>query len=513
MTNLAPNTHFRQFKSLYWKLSGVFLVLLAVLALSYLFVTIYTAEMYYQEATQRLNAKLGGYLADHTKPFTAGQVNREALRGLFDEVMVINPSVEVYLIDTTGKILAYSAPDSLIVRSTVRMSPIREFAANGPRSLLLGDDPRSTLSQKAFSAAPITDHGRLEGYYYVILGSQKYESAVQMLEGSYFVRLGLWTIVLTVIAAAVIGLLAFAYITRHLRRTIHTVRKFQEGDLTVRIPPNATPEINELGMAFNEMADALVRHIEEIRTLDTLRRDLVANVSHDLRTPLVSIHGYVETVLMKDGSLTDEQRRAHLQAVLHNTGRLKTLVEELLELSRLEARQITPQQELFSVGDLVQDVVQKHRIQAVDNGVPITMDLPRGLPLVVGDIGLIERVLQNLLDNAIKYTSPPGTITIALTSSGTGVKVDVADTGPGIPPEDLPHIFDRFRRGRNGTRNGSSGTGLGLAIVRKILDLHDISIAVASNQGLGTTFSFVLPHEGVVAEHALEQHSRVLDSL
>jgi signal transduction histidine kinase len=507
MTTIPRYGLFRRFQSLYWKLSGIFLLLLLVLAVSYVFITTFTAEMYYQEATQRLNEKLGAYLAEHTHPFSAGRLDRDALRELFDEVMIINPSVEVYLIDTLGTILAYSAPDSLIHRATVRMDPIRQFVADGPSSLLMGDDPRSLSGEKVFSAAPIREDGRLRGYYYVILGSEKYDSAVQMLQGSYIVRLGIRAMILTLIAAAVIGLVAFAYAIRHLRRTISTVRRFQHGERTARIPPSSTPELDELATAFNEMADAIVRQIEEIRTMDKLRRDLVANVSHDLRTPLVSIHGYVETILMKDRSLTDDQRRSYLQTVLQGTDKLKKLVEELLELSKLEARQTTPKLEQFSVAELVQDVVQKHRIQAETREIVISTNLQQGIPFVIADIGLIERVFQNLLDNAIKFTSPGGTITISLTPKDAGVQVDISDTGSGISPEEIPHIFDRFRRGRSGTRDGSGGSGLGLAIVKKILDIHGVTITVMSRLEHGTAFSFVLPHE---AEYDADGHVRPL---
>jgi signal transduction histidine kinase len=375
------------------------------------------------------------------------------------------------------------------------MEPIHAFVSKGPHELLLGDDPRNPHGQKAFSAAPIIEGERILGFYYIILGGQEFDSAVQMLEGSYIVRLGLRTMILTVLAASAIGLVAFAFVTRHLRRAMTAVRRFQEGDLTVRIAPSTTPEINALAVAFNDMADAIVRQIEEIRTLDALRRDLVANVSHDLRTPLVSIHGYVETILMKEHSITVDQQRSYLQAVLHSTERLKNLVEELLELSRLEARQTTPRLEPFSVGELVQDVVQQQRMQAENRGVSIRLSLPLHLPFVIGDIGLIERVLQNLVDNAIKYTTSPGTITISLSPTAAGVEVEIADTGEGIPQDELSHIFDRFRRGNTGTRGRISGAGLGLAIVKRILDLHHVRISVSSSPGRGTSFSFTLPRD------------------
>jgi len=483
----------RHFRGLYWKLSAILLVILAVLAVASIYMTTYTAEMYFQEASQRLNAMVAPYIAAQLTLIKEGRIDQSALRTLFSEVMMINPSLEVYLLDPEGRIIAYSAPDSVIKRTSVDLAPVRAFLRDGGTSFQLGDDPRGIDREKVFSAAELRRDGRREGYLYVILGGEEFDSSIHMVLGSYILRLGLRTMGLTLIGAAMLGLLGFGYVTRSLRGAIALVRRFQEGDHTVRIPPSTTPEFNELAAAFNDMADAIVRQLEEIRTMDLLRRDLVANVSHDLRTPLVSIHGYVETILMKDRALTDDQRREYLRTVLKSTERLKVLVEELLELSKLEAKQTVPHREPFSLAELVQDVLQKYLLLAEKRHIRMIVDLPRRLPHVVADISLIERVFQNLLDNAMKYTNENGAITITMAAAGESVDVTVADTGEGISPKDLPHIFDRFHRGARSAEPGSSGAGLGLAIVKKILDIHDVTISVSSKVKEGTTFSFRLP--------------------
>ncbi len=497
MTMPSASHFFTRFKGLYWKLSGILLAILLVLALANVYITTFTAEMYYQEASQRLNAMVAPYVAARVHLMDRGVIDQAALHGLFTDVMTINPSLEVYLLDPHGAILAYSAPDSVIKRKSVNLAPIDAFLRNGASSFQEGDDPRGLNREKVFSAAAIMLDGRVEGYLYVILGGEEFDSSIHMLLGSYILRLGARTMGLTLLGAAVLGLLAFGLVVRSLRRVIAVVKRFQGGDHAVRISPSSTPEFNELAVAFNEMADAIVRQLEEIKTMDTLRRDLVANVSHDLRTPLVSIHGYVETILMKDKVLTDDQRKSYLRTVLKGTERLKKLVEELLELSKLEAKQTVPKLEQFSIAELVQDVVQKQRILADDRHVKIVMDFPRKLPYVCADISLIERVFQNLLDNAINYTPAGGTITISLTGDEGGVHVNVADTGEGIAAEDLPHIFDRFHRGPRTIENSKHGSGLGLAIVKKILEIHGVTIAVTSTVKVGTAFSFRLPGNSV----------------
>ena len=493
--SFLPNTR-RTFSSLYWKLSGAFLAILAVLAVAYVYITAYTADMHFQEANQRLNAMVAQYIAAKVQPIVAGKIDRSVMAKLFDEAMMINPSVEVYLLDPHGRILAYSAPDSVIRRSSVSLAPITEFLDSKGKNLILGDDPRNTHRQKAFSAAPLEYNARMEGYLYVILGGEEYDSALEFVRNSYIMQLGLRTIGLTILAAAVIGLLAFRYITKGLRTTVKTVQEFQEGKLEARIPSSSTPEIDELAKSFNAMADTIVRNIEEMKTMDNLRRDLVANVSHDLRTPLVTIHGYVETILMKAEHLSETDRQRYLTIVLHGTERLRKLVEELFELSKLEARQTRPNLEQFSIAELVQDIVQKYQILAEQRHVTVKAELRHDLPPVTADIALIERVFQNLIDNAIKFTPENGVITIKLESAHDKVNVDVSDTGHGIPPEELPHIFERYQRGREYAATDASGTGLGLAIVKKILEIHGISVSVASRIEEGTAFSFSLPAVG-----------------
>jgi len=299
---------FTLFRSLYWRLAAVFLLLLAVLALVYVYVTAYAAEMYFEDATQRLNAMVAPSIAHKIRPIVNGVIDPAAVRRLFDDAMVINPSAEVYLLDTAGTILSYAAPDSLIRRKSVALEPVLSFIHGTATLPITGDNPRSTTGRKVFSAAPLEEDHVLRGYLYVILGGEEFDSVARMLLGSYALRLGLRTMWLTLAGAAVIGLVAFRWITRSLRDAITAARRFQSGDHEARIPVTSAREVGALAVAFNEMADTIAAQIDQIRTMDNLRRNLVANVSHDLRTPLVSIHGYIETILMKEESLPAEDR-------------------------------------------------------------------------------------------------------------------------------------------------------------------------------------------------------------
>ena len=483
------------FRSLYWKLSAVFLLLLTLVGSAYIYLTLFSSEMYFAETSQRLNASLAAHIVNEIQPFVDGMPNIAAMDGIFHNVMVVNPSVEVYLLDERGKILTFDAPKEKVKLSHVSLDPINEFIDSGGKKFILGDNPRDINTPKVFSAASVKMNGRVYGYIYVILRGEEYDSAAQRIMDSHILMLGVRGLLLSLIGAGIIGLVALAFVTRKLRRMTKMVNEFKEGNYSQRVAVSSNDELDQLGSAFNEMAGRIESNLEELTRADALRRELIANVSHDLRTPLASIQGYVETVLMKNSTLAPEERQQYLRTILGGTERLSKLVEELFELSKLEAKQTRPKIEPFSLPELVNDLTQKFKPLAERQGVALSTQSQQSLPLVRADIGLIERVLQNLLENAIRYTPSGGMVNVVLQQLNGKVRTRVKDTGVGIPASDLPHIFNRFYQVR--TKTASSGAGLGLAIVSKILEAHGEVIGVESMENKGTTFTFELPAEAV----------------
>jgi signal transduction histidine kinase len=236
----------------------------------------------------------------------------------------------------------------------------------------------------------------------------------------------------------------------------------------------------------------LEANLEELKHTDDLRRELIANVSHDLRSPIASIRGYLETVIMKEDQISVEERSKYLNMILSSSVMLSHLVEELFELSKLDAHQIKVNPEAFSMAELVHDVVMKYKPQAEKSGVQLEVAKPPQPYIVYADIGLIERALSNLIENAIKYTPEKGTVKVVLNEEGKAIVTTVSDTGTGISPDDLPNVFDRFYRGQKDKMRDPEGTGLGLAIAKKILELHESDIQVESQLNLGTKFYFAL---------------------
>jgi signal transduction histidine kinase len=281
----------------------------------------------------------------------------------------------------------------------------------------------------------------------------------------------------------------------------YVVSRFERGDFEQRMTVRSSDEIGRLAECFNQMADTLVDTMQELRDADRMRRELVANVSHDLRSPLSSIQGYLETVSIKDGELEPAERRRYVETALRNAQRLNSLVGSLFELSKLETKQIQPEREAFPLAELVQDVVLQYRPRAEAEAVDLQAELPDRRVRAHADIGLMERVLTNLIDNAIHYTPAGGTVRVGMSVTETGgnaagpdrIRLFVRDTGPGIPEDDVPHVFERFYRVDKSRDRDRGGAGLGLAIAHTIVDLHGETLEVKSDLGRGTTFWFDLP--------------------
>ena len=219
---------------------------------------------------------------------------------------------------------------------------------------------------------------------------------------------------------------------------------------------------------------------------------MVAHVSHDLRTPLATLHGYIETLKLKDAELERAERARYLEVALDQSERLRRLVGDLFELAKLDAHEQMPDSEPVSLPELISDIAQKFQLEARHRALTIEIAADDGLPMVDADIALVERVLENLIDNALSHSPEGGTIRIPIASARDSVRVTVSDSGPGIAPEHLPRVFDRFYQAGNAHR-GNAHAGLGLAIAKRIVELHGARLEVESTVGQGTAFSFELP--------------------
>lgn len=479
------------------KLTLALIAILGVTGVAWVALTLTSTRLYQEEVDQSLNAPLAQYITDAYPLIERGEANQPVLKELFDKLMVINPRIEVYLLDDAGGILAFSAEDGRVKRNTVDLEPIKAWLAGPDMLPLRGDDPRDLAGRKPFTAAVVKDGDAVAGYLYVVLGGEKYDSVAGMVSESLTVRLALFAGGLGLLAALAVGMLSFAWLTRRLRRLTLAVDRFRDGgfDSPMKLAGwrRGGDEIDRLGVTVEEMSQRIADQIEQLRQADAARRDMVANISHDLRTPLASLQGYLETLSMKEDSFSDEEKRKYIDLAVRQSDRLSRLIAELFELTMLDSTGTRLNFEPFSLPELVQDVVQKFRPQAERRHMELDLDMPASAPFVRADIGLIERVLENLIENAIKYTPEGGRISLTLIPGADGIEARVADTGPGIPEEDRERIFERFYRVEKSRADAPEGTGLGLAITRRILQLHESPIRVESTPGHGASFSFRLP--------------------
>ncbi len=291
------------------------------------------------------------------------------------------------------------------------------------------------------------------------------------------------------LAAVVAGLAAVLLtvgLSRRILRPVETLtaaaRQMEKGDLSQRVEVQSDDEIGELARAFNAMADGLAR-------LEELRRNMVTDVAHDLRTPLSNIRGYLEA--LQDGVV--EPKREVVDSLYEEAMLLNRLVDDLQELSLAEAGQLRLERRPVAPADVVNKATEAARALAAAKSIALQVDLPEGLPLVDVDSQRIGQVLGNLLSNALTHTPSGGKVVIAARARQSDVELRVSDTGEGISPEHLPYVFERFYRADKSRSRVTGGAGLGLAIARQLVEAHGGWIKVESEVGRGTQFTFTLP--------------------
>ena len=485
-------------RSLYAKLSLVLIFLLASIGIIYTVVSVSTTRHYLEEVNQNLNRDLARNLVADRNLVAEGRLNEPALKEMFHEYMTINPSIEIYLLDLQGNILSFSADPKRVSRKSVSLGPIYGFLNGEANFPILGDDPRSHERRKAFSVTPVPSASDPQGYLYVVLRGEEFDTVDALLGSSHFYRLGAFAVAGGLAFGLFAGLLVFFFLTRRLRRLAGNIDQFRRSGFTEHAPyaPKRGvfrgDEIDQLGESFDHMADRIVEQIEALKMENELRREMAASISHDLRTPLSSLHGYLETLHMKVGELSAAEQKEYLDTALRQSERLRRLVSELFELAKLDSPGLDPDSEPFSASDLVQDVAQKFKLRAEQADVRIDVDRRETVPLVRGDVALMERVLENLIDNALRHTPPGGSVSIPIHRLNGQVEIAVTDTGQGIPEDAVDKVFDRFYQVHNEHR-GSGHTGLGLSIAKRIVELHESELLVSSTLDQGTTFSFRLP--------------------
>jgi signal transduction histidine kinase len=356
---------------------------------------------------------------------------------------------------------------------------------------LTGNIDTGVLGSREYIGVPIRRQGQTVGALYFSHSIPGGGLLGAITGTARFVRSVWWQFLLAGVVAAFIALFLARILargmTQPLRDMAQAARRMSRGDYGQKVRSRSRDEVGQLAEAFNRMAG-------EMEGLERMRRELVANVSHELKTPISALRAHLENLL--DG--VEESNPTLLEVMLRQSERLTRLIDQLLDLSRLESGDVPLELEPVRLGSLVDRVITEVEVARPEKARELNVEnrVPSDLPPVEADRERIHQVLFNLLDNAFRFTPKGGTVTIRAARENGSCEVSIEDSGPGIPAEHLPLVFERFYRVDPSRSRDDGGTGLGLAIARSVVEAHGGRIWAQSGRDRGSRFTFALPLEG-----------------
>lgn len=483
--------------SLYQKLAVSLLVVFVLIIGTFFCVSRSLEAISRDKAEQELHKDLAAHLVHDNPLLSDGAHDKAALENLFHSMMILGPNFEFYVLDTKGNVLTYSAKPGEVIRDKIDLAPVKSMVTESMSYPIYAEDPR-TEKQKIFSAAPIVKDGKTRGYLFVIIGGKIYDSIFNNVRNNDEVQF-IGTITLASILFLLFSLLVIIRIfvkpLKNLTAQVREVRRSDSASLPLVDEAKSGQEVNELSTAFNQLISQVNEQIEKLSSIDNERRELLAHLSHDLRTPLSSLQGFLETIQLKDCSTNQEEFKVYVERSLKSAQSLKGFVDQIFELAHLESGQVNLSQEKFPIAELLYDMVDKFSVEAEKKEIDIQVKLDNESLLVSADIAKLERVLTNLMENALRHTAPFGSITIQATFDKKSQEIELAvkDNGTGIDQEELPYLFDPRYRGNNAIEDGKRHIGLGLTITRKLVSLMGSEIKAGNNEKGGAKFFFSLP--------------------
>jgi signal transduction histidine kinase len=485
--------------SLYHRLSLSLLVVFIVIISVFFVWAQHLEKTTRYESEQHLHLSLAASLALDNPLLQEGVYNHQALKNLFHTLMVLGPAFEFYFVDPKGVILTHSIIPSLIKRNKIDLKPLIQLTQNKVSLPIYGDDPQHETREKIFSAAPVFNGSKLIGYLYVIVTGERYDSAYSRLNSDRQTELSMVMLIGALIFLFIVMLGIFYYFTRPLRRLNFDIQQLKKAGFDkslLNLTPwmsNSSNEVHQLGVAFEEMVNQINSQLTLLQQNDLQRRELLADISHDLRTPLSSLQGYIELIAYKGDQLSAPARNKHIKTVLKNTLQLKLLIDQIFELTHLEGGQVSLNVENFNLAELLYDIMAKFHLQTSAKHIDIIVKPSSSYTQTYSDIAKLEQVLSNLLENAIRHTRENGKIVFTIEEVNYDqCRLTITDNGSGIKAEELPYIFDTRYRASNAIEDKNKHTGLGLAITKKLLELLGSDIKVRSTLGEGSAFSFNL---------------------
>jgi signal transduction histidine kinase len=455
------------------------------------------------QAEQKLHLNLAEHLANDNPLLADGVYDKAALENLFHSLMILGPAFEFYFLNSQGKILTYSADANKIKRQSVSLSPLTALITHPNNLPVFGDDPRGETSQKIFSVSPVYQNKTLQGYLYVIIGGEIYDSMFSQVQGDKDLQQYGAFVLASLLLLLLILLAFFHYFTkpvRELAQQMHTLKALNFDASKIKLKQWQTNntdsiynnEVHFLGDTFNDMVKQINQQFSLLTENDRIRRELLAHLSHDLRTPLATVQGYIETLTLKQHSLTADEQQTYLATAQRNVNQLKRLIDQIFELAHLDNDQATVNLENFALAEVLYDILAKFTLLADKKKITLTLTPNACNLMVYSDIAKLERIMTNLLENAIRHTGVGGTIKVNAEQQQGKIKITVTDNGSGIAKEDIAYIFEARYRGSNAIEDNTQHTGLGLAISQKLSLVLDSELKVSSELGKGSIFSLLV---------------------
>ena len=486
----------------------------ALTALGVIATVLFAFQRFEHETTfQRADAFLGRVVGMYDNIFEMHQRQPQEFNQFLRNLVLFEPDTQLYLLDAQGTVLSSTGNTQLPPGFKVRLAPVQEAAGNPDMPYVMGDDPErmdagAIIAARVVRRALIRNDEPVAGYLYLVCHKPVLPEGRLQVLGSSIAKPALVAILGVVLLATALTMWIVATVTRPLRQLTQAVASISQGGLDDgardaperHLPPRTPDEFGQLTGAFAMMLDTVRRQWTALRRLDHFRREGVSNLSHDLRSPLTATTACLETLEGRwqgDAARTDD--RALVEMALRNTRNAARLVQSLGDLALLDEPTFRLRSEVLDVGELLDDIAVRFGQRAASQGVQLQAQHPAEPnarpPVVALDIELFERAIANLVDNALKFCRTGDSVSLSARMQGDRVEVCVADTGPGIPEADVPHLFDRFYQARQSVApsTGAGGKGLGLAIVKRIAELHAGEVRVDSTPGQGTRVTLVLP--------------------
>jgi signal transduction histidine kinase len=484
-TDSAGRDH-RWYRSLYWRFALGLFAFLALMLAAEAALIMWTSDRIAGSMPARSPRRLAALVASDVGAALTAAPTQDLQQYVSDQYgHVFQPFI---VIMRDGRVAANQAsiPDGLKDAVAVELQRLADFEREEQRDRGQRRQQRSLPPERPWEGAVIRVDGRVVGSVAVGTGPPPFSRIVQAMGPTIAVVasgvLG--------VGSALIALFVFAPARRRLKELQTATERLGGGDLSARAPDRGGDEVSAVARSFNRMADELRTRALALEAADRMRRQLLADVSHELMTPLTAMRGYLETLSMPDVPIDASTRERYLGIINDETHRLERIVGDLLDLARLEGGGTTLRRDRVSVAALFDRVRARHERESATRGVRLLSSIEPGADNIEGDPDRLEQALQNLAANALRHTPDGGEIRLEATVADGFIHLRVRDTGPGIPQEHLPLIFDRFYKADT-ARRAAGGSGLGLSIVKAIVERHGGTIAARNDAG--AVFDISLP--------------------